>query len=87
MTAIAHAGDARVVVYSREGCHLCGQAEETVAGVAAELGVTWARVDVDDEPDLKRRFTEQVPVTFVDGHQHDFWRVDPLRLRRALTHT
>ena len=31
------------------------------------------------------RFTEEVPVTFVDGRQHDFWRVDPARLRAALT--
>jgi hypothetical protein len=26
-------------------------------------------------------------VTFVDGRQHDFWRVDPHRLRAALTRT
>jgi hypothetical protein len=25
-----------------------------------------------------------VPVTFVDGAQHDFWAVDPARLRAAL---
>jgi hypothetical protein len=31
-----------------------------------------------------RQYTDQVPVTFVDGAQHDFWRVDPIRLRRAL---
>jgi hypothetical protein len=23
-------------------------------------------------------------VTFVDGRQHDYWRVDPARLRAAL---
>ncbi len=33
---------------------------------------------------LSSRFTEQVPVTFVDGKQHDFWRVDEQRLRAAL---
>jgi hypothetical protein len=41
-------------------------------------------VDVDGDPELLRRYTDQVPVTFVDGAQHDFWRVDPLRLRAAL---
>jgi hypothetical protein len=50
----------------------------------AETGDTWARVDIDTEPDLQQRFTDQVPVTFVDGRQHDFWRVDPARLRAAL---
>ena len=30
-------------------------------------------------------YGEQIPVTFVDGVQHDFWRVDESRLRAALT--
>lgn len=79
-----HADAARVVIYSRQGCHLCEQAEAVVARVCDEAGASWVRIDVDDDPDLVRRFTEQVPVTFVDGSQHDFWRVDPLRLRQAL---
>lgn len=81
---IAHADDARVVVYSREGCHLCEAAEQVVAQLVAETGDDWVRIDIDTEPDLQERFTEQVPVTFVDGRQHDFWRVDPTRLRAAL---
>jgi glutaredoxin len=84
MTRPPHADDARVVVYSRAGCHLCAQAEQAVAAVCAETGDTWARVDIDTDPGLVERFTEQVPVTFVDGAQHDFWRVDPRRLRTAL---
>ena len=81
---IAHSDDARVVVYTREGCHLCEIAEQQVADVCAGTGDTWVRVDIDDDPDLRARFTEQVPVTFVDGAQHDFWRVDPVRLGAAL---
>lgn len=82
---IAHATDARVVVYTRQGCHLCEVAEQQVAEVCATTGDTWTRIDIDDEPDLRERFTEQVPVTFVDGAQHDFWRVDAARLQKALT--
>jgi glutaredoxin len=81
---IPHADDARVVVYTREGCHLCAAAEAQVAELCAETGDTWIRVDIDGDPELRERFTEQVPVTFVDGKQHDFWRVDPVRLRAAL---
>ena len=29
--------------------------------------------------------TDEVPVTFVDGRQHDFFRVEPGRLRAALS--
>jgi len=74
----------RVTLYSRPGCHLCDAAREVVAQVCAELGESFAEVSVDDDPDLRERFGDEVPVTFVDGRQHDFWRVDATRLRAAL---
>ncbi|GAA0983088.1 hypothetical protein ENKNEFLB_04158 [Nocardioides aquaticus] len=75
----------RVRLYGRPGCHLCDVAREVVASVCAELGEEFDEVSVDDDPALRERFGEEVPVTFVDGRQHDFWRVDAHRLRAALT--
>ena len=75
---------ARVLVLTRQECHLCEQAIEVVAAVCAESGDSYATRVVDTDPDLVRQYTDQVPVTFVDGEQHDFWRVDPVRLRAAL---
>ena len=75
----------RVLVLTRQGCHLCDQAIEVVAAVCAETGDSYATRDVDADPELVRRYNDQVPVTFVDGSQHDFWRVDPVRLRAALS--
>jgi len=80
----AYATDARVVVYTRLGCHLCDVALEMVAAVCADTGDSWTQVFIDADDELVRRFTDQVPVTFVDGAQHDFWRVDEERLRKAL---
>ena len=77
----------RVVVLTRQGCHLCDVAIDQVAAVCAETGDAYALLDVDGDPELQRRYTDQVPVTFVDGAQHDFWRVDPVRLRAALLRT
>lgn len=74
----------RVLVLTRAGCHLCDQAIELVAAVCAESGEAYTTRDIDEDPDLRQRYTDQVPVTFVDGAQHDFWRVDPARLRAAL---
>ncbi len=74
----------RVTVYGKPGCHLCEDAVEVVARVCAELGTSYVEVDITTDPDLQRRFGEQIPVTFVDGAQHDFWRVDADRLRAAL---
>ncbi len=75
---------ARVLLLGKPGCHLCDDARIVVAQVCAELGIGWDERSILDDPELERRYKEQVPVTFVDGAQHDFWRVDPSRLRRAL---
>jgi glutaredoxin len=75
---------ARVTLYTRPGCHLCDDAREVVARVCEELGESFEEVDITTDDDLEDRFGEEIPVTFVDGHQHDFWRVDEARLRAAL---
>lgn len=75
---------ARVTLYSRPGCHLCDDARVVIEAVCAELGESYEEVSIDDDPELQRRFGEEIPVTFVDGRQHDFWRVSPDRLRTAL---
>ena len=77
----------RVVVLTRQGCHLCDEAIAQVAAICDEIGEAYGVVDVDNDPELQRRYTDQVPVTFVDGAQHDFWRVDPVRLKAALLRT
>jgi glutaredoxin len=75
---------ARITLYSRPGCHLCDAAREVVERVCADLGEEYDEVSIDDDLGLRERFGEEVPVTFVDGRQHDFWRVDEGRLRAAL---
>lgn len=74
-----------MVVYSRPGCHLCEDATAIVSAVCEELGVGWHEIDIDSDPELIRKYGEQIPVTLVDGAQHDFWRVDEQRLRAALS--
>ena len=74
----------RVTVYTRPGCHLCQEALAVVAKVCADLGEEYDEVSIDGDADLTRSFGEEVPVTFVDGKQHDFWRVSEDRLRTAL---
>jgi glutaredoxin len=76
--------DPRVTLYSRAGCHLCDDARLVIARVCEDLGEDFPEVDVDSDADLQDRFGDEVPVTFVDGRQHDFWRVDEARLRAAL---
>jgi glutaredoxin len=75
---------ARVRLLSKPGCHLCDDARAVIDAVCAELGERYEDVDISSDRELAGQYAEQIPVTFVDGRQHDFWRVDPDRLRRAL---
>jgi hypothetical protein len=77
-------GAVRVRLLTRPGCHLCDDARPVVARVCADLDVGWEEVDITADEALLAEFWEQIPVTLVDGRQHDFWRVDESRLRAAL---
>ena len=74
----------RIVLYTKPGCHLCNDARAVVEAVCAESGETFDEVDITTSEELVQRFGEEIPVTFVDGAQHDYWRVDPERLKAAL---
>ena len=76
---------ARVTLVGKPDCHLCEAAREVVAAVCAETGDSFVELSILDDPDLADRYWEQIPVTLVDGVQHDFWRVDPIRLKAALS--
>lgn len=74
----------RVTLLGKPGCHLCDDARGVIEAVTAELGETYEEIDILEHPQLYEKYWEQIPVTLVDGAQHDFWRVDPARLRHAL---
>lgn len=71
-------------MYAKPGCHLCDDARAIIAAVCADVGVDFTEIDITTSAELMAAYAEQIPVTFVDGRQHDFWRVDATRLRRAL---
>ncbi|PRY59323.1 glutaredoxin-like protein DUF836 [Knoellia remsis] len=77
-------GEPRVTLIGKPGCHLCDNARAVIAAVTAELGESFTEVSILDHQDLRERYAEEIPVTLVDGRQHDYWRVDADRLRAAL---
>jgi Glutaredoxin-like domain (DUF836) len=75
----------RVVVLGREGCHLCDEAKEIVAAACDEAGAGWEEHSIAGVPNLERAYGDKIPVIFVDGRLHGYWRVDAGRLRQALS--
>ncbi|MEV4675325.1 glutaredoxin family protein [Actinomadura geliboluensis] len=73
-----------ITLLGKPGCHLCDDARAVIERVAGELGVAWEERDITKSEADYERYWEQIPVTLVNGVQHDFWRVDEDRLRAAV---
>jgi glutaredoxin len=73
-----------VTVYSRGNCHLCEKALATLRQLQSEFIFEITEKLIDGDPNLEKEFGEQVPVTFIDGKRHDFFKVDPERFSLAM---
>jgi glutaredoxin len=77
--------ETRITLLSKPGCHLCDDAREVIEKVSANLDIGWAERDITLSEDDLREYWDKIPVTLVDGVEHDFWRVSESRLRAALS--
>jgi glutaredoxin len=74
----------QVVVYSRKGCHLCEVVKESLVKLSRRGGFTWQEVDVDSDSELRRQFSDDVPVVFIDGRKVFKYRMDEREFLRKL---
>jgi glutaredoxin len=71
---------ARLILYSRPGCHLCDDARV----VLERIGEPFDEIDIETDDDLHRRYLERIPVITLDGQElYDFF-VDEQDLRRRV---
>jgi hypothetical protein len=83
--------DIRLTLIGKPGCHLCDDARDVVQVVMAEVGATDAAPGITleersilDDPALAAQYAEEIPVLLIDGEVHNYWRIDPVRLKTAL---
>jgi len=73
-----------VIVYSRKGCHLCQIVKETLLKLERRGSFTWREVDVDSDDRLRRQYTDEVPVVFIDGKKAFKYRMAEREFLRRL---
>ncbi len=73
-----------ITLYTRAGCHLCDEAKAVITPLLPQFGATLREVDIDRDPILRDRYTDDVPVVFVGSHLFAKHCVDAAQLRRAL---
>jgi glutaredoxin len=74
----------QITLYTREGCHLCEEAKAAILPLISEFGATFREADIDDDPKLHGRYTNDVPVIFLGPKMIAKHRLDPGQLRRLL---
>ncbi|MBJ7280723.1 MAG: glutaredoxin family protein [Rhodoluna sp.] len=84
-----------LTLIGKSGCHLCDEARVTVnavvgafraeyTGVARHIQVNLVEHDILVDEELWNKYSEQIPVLLINGKVHNYWRIDPVRLRGAL---
>jgi glutaredoxin len=73
-----------ITIYSRQGCHLCDDAQSTLESLREELNFEIEVIYIDEDAELIKLYSDQVPVIHIDGVHHDFYKVDPTRFRSSL---
>lgn len=76
-----------ITVYSRLYCHLCEALLGELQKLQGELRFQLEVVDVDENPTLRARYNESVPVVSADGVEICHHFLDVAALRRYLTNT
>jgi glutaredoxin len=70
----------RLVLYGRDGCHLCDDARAVLVAV----GEPFEEIDIESDDELFKRYLERIPVVTVDGEEAFDLFVDADALRHRL---
>jgi glutaredoxin len=81
---LALAGPRELTLYTRPGCHLCEEAKSEIAPLLGEYGARLREVNIDDDPVLRERYTNDVPILFLGSRKVAKHRVNLTQLRRQL---
>ena len=73
----------RLTLYSRPGCHLCELLLEELAPLLGQEALV-ETVDVEDDPELERRYGLRIPVLVSDGVELSSYPLDRARVERFL---
>lgn len=76
-----------VIVYYREGCHLCEQVVASLFRLQKELEYKIEQIDIDTDPELRDKYNIDVPVVTYKGDVIFYHFFDETALRQALKNT
>ncbi len=63
------ASKARVIIYSRPGCHLCEEAKQVIENAQCDNKYTLEEIDIESDEALLRRYRYDIPVVTINGQE------------------
>jgi glutaredoxin len=72
---------ARVVIYSRPGCHLCDEAKAAIRSAGCSDYFTLEEINIESDDELLKKYQYDIPVIAIDGVEAFKHRVDPEEFR------
>ena len=65
-----------VTLYTRAGCCLCDEAKRVLAAARGRTAFDYEERDIDGDPELLRRYNDEVPVIAINGVKAFKYKVD-----------
>jgi glutaredoxin len=76
---------ARVILYTRPGCHLCQEARQEMLAAGCADRYELEEVNIDDDPALIERYGQLIPVITINGVQVFKYRLTAAEFKKAVT--
>ncbi|HZT57979.1 MAG TPA: glutaredoxin family protein [Pyrinomonadaceae bacterium] len=73
-----------VRLYTKPGCHLCEDAKREIAHAGRAGGFTFEEVNILSDPELRRRYANEIPVVTINGVHAFKYRLTAADLLRAV---
>ena len=74
----------QIDIYSRPGCHLCDEAKEVIERVRRRFDFSLRVVNIETDPELEKKYGEQIPVVLINGNKAFKYRVDEAEFERKV---
>jgi glutaredoxin len=85
LTGVDKLNKARVIVYSRPGCHLCDEAKAAIQKSDCADHYALEEVNIESDDKLLKKYKYDIPVVTIDGEEAFRHRVDPEQFRIRVT--
>ncbi len=73
-----------VTLYSKNGCHLCDVARDTLEKIRQEFPFSLTEIDIEKDRTVFEKYKYLIPVIEIDGEPVFKYRINEAELKRIL---